>query len=151
MKKQRKVIKNWKTNIFGFPVIVDTVEAFKFEGEWVVDVDYEALGEQLVELLLNSHRPLTGAQMRFVRKQLNLSQEDLALLIGKKQPHIARAEAHDNKAAFESYADQFALIIQLKSKWTVRRKKSRKPKWEDLFSAEQFEDSVEPKVELKRA
>jgi len=151
MKKQRKILKRWKTNIFGFPVIVDSIDAFKFEGEWVADVDYEALGEQLIELLLDSHRPLTGAQMRFVRKQLDLSQTELGLLIGKKQPHIARAESRDSEAAFESFADQFALIVQLKAKWLRHQNKSLIPKRDDIFSAEEFENDVEPKVELKRA
>lgn len=151
MKKQKKILKHWKTNIFGFPVIIDAVESFKFEGEWVADIDYDILGQHLVEYLLNSHRPLTGAQMRFIRKQLSLSQQDLALFIGKKQPHIARAESQGNEAAFESYADQFTLIVQLKSKWTALQKKPAKPEWNDFFSAEEFEEEVEPRIQLKRA
>jgi|SRR5665213_1522541 len=148
---ERKTLRHWKTKIFGFPVVIDEVEAFRFEDEWVPDVDYTALGDELVDQLLDSHRSLTGSQMRFVRKHLHLKQEDLASLIGKEQPHIARSEARKNDPAFESYADQFTLILQLKSKWISMKKGKTKPSWEDIFSAEEFENEVEPEVQLKTA
>lgn len=109
------------------------------------------MGDELVELLLDSHRPLTGAQIRFIRKQIDLSQTELAKLIGKRQPHIARAEARDDKTAFESYTDQFALITHLKAKWSEAQNKTFKPEWDDFFSATNFENQVEPRIEMKRA
>src|SRR6266446_1970129 len=119
---ERKILKHYKTNVFGFPVVIGQVGAFLFEDEWVADIDYTALGDELVDILLESHRPLTGSQMRFVRKHLQLKQGDLASLIGKEQPHIARAEARKNQPAFESYSDQFTLILHLKAKWMMKQK-----------------------------
>jgi len=118
----------------------------------VADIDYTALADELVALLLDSHRPLTGSQMRFIRKHLKLKQQDLASLVGKAQPHIARAESRGHEAAFESYADQFTLILQLKVKWRLQLKKRRpEPSWEDVFSAEDFEDEAESEIHLKTA
>ena len=36
---ERKTIRHWKTKVFGFPVVIDAVEAFRFEDEWVPDND----------------------------------------------------------------------------------------------------------------
>lgn len=66
---------------FGFPVLLKGVE-FKGEGaDRYLDIPHEAIARQLLEVLLLKPSPWTGAELRFVRKELDMTQTEFAKLI----------------------------------------------------------------------
>lgn len=69
---------------FGFPVLLKGVE-YKGEGpDRYLDIPHEELASRLLEALLVKPAPWTGAEMRFVRKELDMTQAEFAKLIHVK-------------------------------------------------------------------
>lgn len=107
-----------KTNIrymgFGFPVFligVDTVEGG--DGSSYLDIPHQKLAKSLFLALLLKPTFLTGAELKFLRKYLDLTQEEFAKLIG--------AKGHSNIAGWENkgqkptgMVEQAEMIARLK-------------------------------------
>lgn len=69
---------------FGFPVLLKGV-MYKGEGpDRYLDVPHEAIARSLLHALLCKKAPWTGAELRFVRKELDLTQAEFARLMHVK-------------------------------------------------------------------
>ncbi len=107
-----------KTNVrymgFGFPVFllgVDTVEVG--DGSSYLDIPHQKLAKSLFLAVLLKQTLLTGAELKFLRKYLDLTQEEFAKLIG--------AKGHSNIAGWENkgqkptgMVEQAEMIARLK-------------------------------------
>jgi putative transcriptional regulator len=69
---------------------------FKIEktpyGEGVTIEDVEGLHQAIGEIIVTRPEPLVGAEFRFLRQELELSQTALASLLGKDEQAVARWE-----------------------------------------------------------
>lgn len=98
-----------KTNIrymgFGFPILLVGVEAMKSEdGSSFLDIPHQKLARSLFLAVLLKPAPLTGAELKFLRKYLDLTQEQFAKLIG--------AKSHSNVAIWENKGQQPTGMIE---------------------------------------
>lgn len=98
-----------KTNIrymgFGFPIVLVGVEAMKSEdGSSFLDIPHQKLARSLFLAVLLKPAPLTGAEFKFLRKYLDLTQEQFAKLIG--------AKSHSNVAIWENKGQQLTGMIE---------------------------------------
>lgn len=98
-----------KTNIrymgFGFPIVLVGVEAMKSEdGSSFLDIPHQKLARSLFLAVLLKPAPLTGAEFKFLRKYLDLTQEQFAKLIG--------AKSHSNVAIWENKGQQPTGMIE---------------------------------------
>jgi hypothetical protein len=57
----------------GFPIKLINVPMRKMVGEWVIDVDFEKLQLTALLALLEKQAPLSGAELKFIRKYLNMA------------------------------------------------------------------------------
>ncbi len=64
-------------------------------GEAVAIEDVEGLHQEIGRMLAEQSGPLTGAEFRFLRKELELSQDSLAEIIGKSSQAVALWEKND--------------------------------------------------------
>lgn len=89
---------------FGFPVLLRGIK-YLGEGEnRYLDIPHEHLSKLLLEAVLRNHAPWTGAQLRFVRKEMDLTQREFAKIVhaksytnvvsweGKEQQHTGLSE-----------------------------------------------------------
>jgi DNA-binding transcriptional regulator YiaG len=83
---------------FGFPVLLIGVE-FKGEGRGrYLDVPHSILAEKLFNLVLMKPTQWTGSELKFVRKHLELTQQEFASLIrSKNQANVANWEKKNNE------------------------------------------------------
>jgi len=98
-----------KTNIrymgFGFPIVLVGVEAVKSEdGSAFLDIPHQKLARNLFLAVLLKPAPVTGAELKFLRKYLDLTQEQFAKLIGTK--------SHSNVAIWENKGQQPTGMIE---------------------------------------
>lgn len=76
----------------------------------IEDIDglHRAIGKWLAEF----PKPITGAELRFLRHELDLSQKMLGLMMGKSEQAIGRWERSATKA-IDPVADRFIRIIYI--------------------------------------
>ncbi len=90
MKKTKK--KTFVHEAFGFPIKLINVPMKKVVGEWVLDVDFATLEKAVLKRLIHKLIPLTGAEIRFIRKYLQLTTKEFGKLCGVSHPAVLKWE-----------------------------------------------------------
>jgi DNA-binding transcriptional regulator YiaG len=111
-------MKNVKTIIyedFGFPITLVDVPIKMIMGQEILDIDMHKLQISVLKHLIYKATPLTGGQLRFIRKFLRLSTTDFAKKLGVTHPTILsweKEEAHINPTADMCVRIEVLKIIQ---------------------------------------
>ena len=66
----------------GFPIKLINAPMRKMVGEWVLDVDFDQLQLAALTCLLEKSALLTGAELKFIRKYLNMSTTEFGKIFG---------------------------------------------------------------------
>lgn len=93
---------------FGFPIKLVNVPMKKVVGEWVIDVDFHALEKMVLRLLIHKRTPLTGAELRFIRKYLGLTTTEFGKLLGVT--HVAVVKWESGKTRPHIPADVYVRL-----------------------------------------
>lgn len=109
-------MKERKTETFvyeglGFPITLIKCPMKKVFGEWVLDINLAKLQSDLLKELIYKPVPLTGPELRFIRKFLELSTTAFGKLVGVSHPAVLKWEkeqAHINPA-IEIYVRLYVL------------------------------------------
>jgi len=80
-------------------------------GHAVAIEDIDGLHHAIGRWLINQPRPLTGAEFRFLRHELDLSQKKLADMMGTNEQAVGRWERAATKAVSSSAADRLIRVI----------------------------------------
>lgn len=93
MKKIKK--KTLIYEAFGFPIKLINVPMRKVVGEWILDVDFEALEKAILRLLIHKPSPFSGSELRFIRKSLQMTTTEFGKLFNVS--HVAVLKWESNK------------------------------------------------------
>lgn len=91
--------KKIETTIFnglGFPVLLINAPWKKVFGEWALDINFNKLQERVLQILIHKSVPLTGEELRFIRKFLEMPTSSFGKLFGVS--HVAVVKWENNKA-----------------------------------------------------
>lgn len=111
MKKTRTII----YEDFGFPITLVDVPIKMVLGQEILDIDMYKLQINVLKQLIFKATPLTGSQLRFIRKFLRLSTTDFARKLGVTHPTILsweKEEAHINPTADMCVRIEVLKLIQ---------------------------------------
>jgi DNA-binding transcriptional regulator YiaG len=92
--------KKTKTFIFeglGFPIELIDTPMKKVFGEWVIDIDMNALQRFVFEGLIHKPFPLTGKEIRFMRKYLEMSTTEFGKKLGVSHATVVKWEKQQAK------------------------------------------------------
>ena len=83
----KKIMKDRKTDTFvykglGIPVKLVNVPMKKVFGEWYMDINFNKLQLAVLHCLLYKPAPLSGDELRYIRKFLELSMTDFGKIFG---------------------------------------------------------------------
>ena len=92
MKKKRTIIYNG----LGFPITLIDAPIRTVAGEEVLDIDMNKLQITVLKLLIFKTTPLTGEQLRFIRKFFGMSTTEFAKKFGMTHPTILKWEKNQN-------------------------------------------------------
>ncbi len=81
----------------GFPIELIDTPMKKVFGEWVIDIDMNALQIFVFKGLIHKPYPLTGKEMRFMRKFLEKSTTELGEELGVSHAAIVKWEKEEAK------------------------------------------------------
>ncbi len=92
MRQKKKIVYKG----FGFPIIIPDAHIRVIAGEKVLDIDMNKLQIVVLKLLIFKPTPLTGEQLRFIRKYLGMSTTEFAKKFGVTHPTIIKWEKNQN-------------------------------------------------------
>ena len=85
MPANKKTVKEYVYDGLGFDVIIINAPLVKVFGEWVLDIDLNALQRTVLMDLTWKAEPLTGSEVAFIRKYLQKTTTEFGKLFGKEQ------------------------------------------------------------------
>lgn len=77
---------------FGFPIKLIQCPMKKVFGEWVMDINLSKLQLDMLKELIHKPVPLTGRELKFIRKFLELSTTGFGKLVGVSRPAVLKWE-----------------------------------------------------------
>lgn len=114
-----KVIRTEKTylcEVLGFPVELQNVDIYQDSGNKDIEIagiDYKELKEKLRLDLIIGEKALTGAQFKFIRKSLNVTQKQLADMLGVTRTAIFKWEAQDDEPTKMQYTTEIVFRMRM--------------------------------------
>ena len=99
----------------GFPVIIVNPRYVRFEGKKVLDINHEELQSHVFRALIDKPARLTGAEVKFMRLYMELTQEALAQKLFLTTPStISKWEAKE--LAFTGMDRQIEALLRMRGK-----------------------------------
>ncbi|NGX42385.1 MAG: hypothetical protein K940chlam7_00665 [Chlamydiae bacterium] len=92
---ERKTQKQFKTDIFGFPIIIHNVVMIKRMGEWCPEINWNILSSMAITALMTKPSRLTGGEMKFIRTYMNYTYREFGKIIGVAASTIKKWEKKD--------------------------------------------------------
>lgn len=95
----------------GFPIELIDTPMKKVFGEWVIDIDMNALQLVIFNRLIHKPYPLTGKEIKFMRKFLEMSTTEFGKKLGVSHATVVKWEKQQAKISpmQESYIRMFLL------------------------------------------
>lgn len=94
--KVQKIVKHFIYEGLGFPVHLRDVPMMKTRGQWTPDIDYNQLQQDVLVSLAKKDSPLTGNEIRFIRKFFRKTLEMFGQEFGVSQTAVMDWEKQEN-------------------------------------------------------
>jgi len=88
-----QVVTEYRDETCGFPVVFDEIFMVDMYGEKVPLIDYVALERKILGQLSEKKGRLTGPEVKFIRKQLNMTLTDFGNRLGVRHSAVKKWEA----------------------------------------------------------
>lgn len=108
--RERKTLIDYR---FGFPVRLENVPVRQMRGHEVVDVNANALRYAVLAALLRKPTRLTGAEVRFIRLELELTKAAFAQRCGVTHPAVIKWEACDEDVTSMTPSTEFLIRFMI--------------------------------------
>jgi transcriptional regulator with XRE-family HTH domain len=108
-----QILKEYVTELFGFPIQFDEVFAVEMQGELVPLIDFGALEPKIFMVLANRPSRLTGAEIKFIRKHLDLTLTAFGAQFGVA--HSAVKKWEDDTSVMNWGSEVLLRLIALKA------------------------------------
>jgi len=138
MKKETKV-KNVMYEDLGFPILLMNCPMKKRFGKWFLDIDLEKLQKDLLELLIRKPAPLTGEEIRFIRKYFELTTTEFGKLFCVTHAAVLKWEKGDLPVPTTDIYIRFFVLEKLLKKNSEFGKLYREIHLKDLRKKEAIE------------
>ena len=114
----KKHLESYIDHALGFPIRLSKVALVKARGEWVPQIDYEKLSTKVLGVLGHLHRPLRGAELRFVRHYFELTQADFGKIFGVSHVAVHKWERKGARPTGMGWSFEKDLRLFIKSELT---------------------------------
>lgn len=108
--KTEKIIKKYTYEGLGVPILILNAPFKIMLGEWVLDIDLNKLQKKLIKALIHKSAPLTGKELRFIRKYFEMTTTEFGNYLGVTHPAILKWENEKSQIpeATEKYVRLYA-------------------------------------------
>jgi DNA-binding transcriptional regulator YiaG len=81
----------------GFPILLVNAPLRKSFGEWIIDIDFNKLRSDVLNHLVHKQTNLTGAELRFIRKHLEMTTAEFGKVFGVTHVTVLKWESEENR------------------------------------------------------
>lgn len=92
----KKICKHFLYEDFGFPVRLKNVPMMKARNEWVLDINFNHLMKAVLLSLATKNTPLTGNEIRYIRKYFRFTLEAFGKEFGVSHSTVIDWEKEEN-------------------------------------------------------
>lgn len=96
---RHKTVKSYTYDGLGFPVHLTNVPMIEVRGEFILDIDFNKLQKAVLLHLCHKKTPLTGDEVKFIRKYFSLTTTAFAALFAHSHSAILKWENQGNSIA----------------------------------------------------
>jgi DNA-binding transcriptional regulator YiaG len=127
-------------NGLGFPIQIIDCPMKKIMGEWVIDINLNAFQLFVFKGLIHKPSPLTGKELRFMRKFMDLTTEELGKRLGVTHAAVVKWEKEQAKMSLvqDVYLRMFfmgmlkdmeinSIFKEIRPEMLAEAKESKKP------------------------
>jgi DNA-binding transcriptional regulator YiaG len=97
MKKQDRKRKTFIYRGLGIPVKLINVPMKKAAGEWCIDINMNRLMRLVLEAIIHKPSSLTGDELRYIRKHLQMSMAEFGKIFGVSHVAVLKWEDEQNR------------------------------------------------------
>lgn len=109
-----KIIKKNSTcNDFGFPVLLIKAPHIVVDGQEVLKINHEEVAKKIFHALAFKPSKLSGAEVRFIRHHLSLTQDEFSKLLMVERSTIAKWEKFDLAATNMDFPTEQILRVNI--------------------------------------
>lgn len=96
---KHKIEKSYTYEGLGFPVHLTNIPVVEMRGEFILDIDYNKLQKAVLLHLCHKKEPLTGNEVKFIRKYFSLTTTAFGHLFGYSHSAILKWENQEDDIA----------------------------------------------------
>jgi DNA-binding transcriptional regulator YiaG len=111
-----KVEKSYTYEGLGFPVHLTNVPMVKIRGEFTLDIDFNKLQKAVLLHLSYKKTPLTGNEIKFIRKYFSLTVTAFGHLFGYSHSAVLKWESQGNAIARIAPTTEIYLRLYIMNK-----------------------------------
>ncbi len=81
---------------FGFPILLVNAPLRLSSGEWVIDINFNKFRSDVLNELIHKQAGLRGAELRFIRKYMEMTTTELGKALGVTHATVLKWESEEN-------------------------------------------------------
>lgn len=93
----KKIVKEFIDNSFGFPILIINAPFIKVENEWILDISPRALELSVLRALAHKPVSLCGDEVKFIRQYFNFTLKAFAKRFDVSHPAVIKWESSGKK------------------------------------------------------
>lgn len=110
---KRKIEKSYIYEGLGFPIHLTNVPMVEVRGELILDIDFNKLQKSVLLHLCYKKTPLTGDEIKFIRKYFSLTTTAFAKLFGHTHSAVLKWENQESNIAKMNPATEVCLRLKM--------------------------------------
>lgn len=138
---KQKMIKKYLFEGLGFPVLLVDVPMRQMIGEWVLDIDLNLLQINVLNALIHKLSPLSGAEVRFIRKYFALTTAEFGKQFGVTHAGVLKWEKQEDNWANMNPATEKCLRL-----FVLDHLKSKDREFREFYHTISIEQLANPSV-----
>ena len=117
---ERKILKSFIDNGFGFPVKLKNVPMVKVRGRWTPEIDYNKLTEHVLKALAHKEGRLSGAEVKFIRQHFEMTLQAFAKRFGVSHVAVIKWEKTGSKTSPMVWSTEKDIRLFLAAKLSTK-------------------------------
>lgn len=95
---QKKIVKQYVSHMFGFPVHILNAPMRKVMGDWALDINLNLLEQWVLQALILKPVALSGSEVRFIRLHFNMTLKDFGKRFDVSHVAVMKWEGKEKQA-----------------------------------------------------
>ena len=126
----KKIVKKYIYNGFGFPVELHNIEMMKLEGKFHPNINVRKIAEVVIKSLISQKSRLTGNQIKFIRAYFSMSLREFAKVVNESHMAVKKWEDFQDETTNMDRNIEIMLRLHIYDRVVIKSKDNKNEKVE---------------------